>query len=161
MIEPIIGFLTFFTIMFFVIRSANKSRSKQYEILTQSIKSETILFIEQAKSFTMTAGLKNRDFLFNRCDIYLIQDAIIILGFTKNSLLKQLSLPIIITHNAEYVSRFNFAYVRKPNNINFDNEQVKITFGEKGTLGTDVVIKLLGLTETQIAAMRSFVQKNC
>ena len=118
MIVPIIAFSAFFTLMFFIIKSANKNREKQYETLIESLKPETELYIEQTKSSTMTSGLKNRDFLFNRCDLYLTKNAIVILGFTKDSFLKQLSLPIILTKELnEFSNRFPFAYVKKINKL--------------------------------------------
>ncbi|MCA6423279.1 MAG: hypothetical protein IM568_10730 [Flavobacterium sp.] len=68
----------------------------------------------------MTFGLKNRDFLFNHCDLYLTKNAIVILGFTKDSFFKQLSLPIILTAEVnEFSNMFPFAYIKKTNKISF------------------------------------------
>lgn len=85
MIQPIIGFSAFILIVYIIIRSANKSREEQYEKLIESLKAETELFVEQTKSSTITSGLNNQDFLFNCCDLYLTKNAMIILGFTKDS----------------------------------------------------------------------------
>ena len=72
MIEPIIGFSLFFLFVVFMIKTANKNRKKQYEKLIEGIKEETELYIEQTKTSTITIGLKNRVYLFNRCDLYLV-----------------------------------------------------------------------------------------
>ncbi len=162
MIEPIIGFSVFILIIFIVIRLANKSRKEQYEKLIESLKSETELFVEQIKSSTMTIGLNNSNFLFNRCDLYLTKNAMVILGFTKNSFFKQLSLPIILTAELnEFSNRFPFAYVKKVNKISFENNIVNINFGEKGITKTEVVLKLHSLNEIEKNKIEQLVQKNC
>ena len=161
MIEPIIGFSLFFLFVVFIIKTANKNREKQYEKLIEGIKEETELYIEQTKTSTMTIGLKNRDYLFNRCDLYLVKDALIILGFTKNSLIKQLSLPIILTsEQSKFSNRFPFAYVKPINRINFEENIVKINFGEKGITKTEVVLKLKSLKLEEIIKIRELALKN-
>ena len=161
MIEPIIGFSLFFLFVVFMIKTANKNRKKQYEKLIEGIKEETELYIEQTKTSTMTIGLKNRDYLFNCCDLYLVKDALIILGFTKNSLIKQLSLPIILTsEQSKFSNRFPFAYVKPINRINFEENIVKINFGEKGITKTEVVLKLKSLKLEEIIKIRELALKN-
>jgi hypothetical protein len=86
MIEPIIGFSLFFFFVVFMIKTTNKNREKQYEKLIEGIKEETELYIEQTKTSTMTIGLENKDYLFNRCDLYMVKDALIILGFDPSQL---------------------------------------------------------------------------
>ena len=110
---------------------------------------------------SITIGLKNRDYLFNRCDLYLVKDALIILGFTKNSLIKQLSLPIILTsEQSKFSNRFPFAYVKPINRINFEENIVKINFGEKGITKTEVVLKLKSLKLEEIIKIRELALKN-
>ena len=162
MLEPIIAFSTFFTLIFFIIKSANKKREKQYEILIESFKKETEIYVEQTKSATMTFGLKNRDFLFNHCDLYLTKNAIVILGFTKDSFFKPLSLPIILTAEVnEFSNRFPFAYVKKTNKISFENNIVKINFGEKEITKTEVELKLISLNESEKNKIKQIAEKNC
>jgi hypothetical protein len=162
MIQPIIGFSAFLLIVYIIIRSANKSRKEQYEKLIESLKAETELFVEQTKSSTMTIGLNNRDFLFNRCDLYLTKNAMIILGLTKDSFLKQLSLPIILTTELnEFSNRFPSAYVKKANKISFENNIVKINFGEKGITKTEVILKLNSLNEKEKNKIEQLAEKNC
>ena len=162
MIQPIIGFSAFILIVYIIIWSANKSRKEQYEKLIENLKAETELFVEQTKSSTMTIGLNNRDFLFNRCDLYLTKNAIIILGFTKDSFFKQLSLPIILTTELyEFSNRFPFAYVKKANKISFENNIVKINFGEKGITKTEVILKLNSLNEREKDKIEQMAKKNC
>lgn len=161
MLEPIIGFSVFFIIIFFITKSANKNRENQYKNLIENLKTETELYVEQTKSSTMTIGLNNRNFLFNRCDLYLTKNAILILGFTKDSFLKQLSLPIILTSEInEFSHRFPFAYVKKINKLNFENNIVKFNFGEKGITKTEVVLKLNTLKEIEITKIKQIAEKN-
>ena len=162
MLVPIIAFSVFFILIFFIIKSSNKNRENQYETLIKSLKTETELYVEQTKSATMTMGLNNRDFLFNRCDLYLTKNAIIILGYTKDSFFKQLSLPIILTAElSEFSNRFPFAYVKKTNKISFENNIVKINFGEKGITKTEVVLKLNSLNENEKNKIKQIAEKNC
>ncbi|WP_298137563.1 hypothetical protein [Flavobacterium sp.] len=162
MLIPIILFSTFFILILFFINSINKNRENQYKFLIESLKTETELYIEQTKIATMTMGRNNRDFLFNRCDLYLTKNAIIILGFTKNSFLKQLSLPIILTTElSELSNRFPFAYVKKVNKISFENNIVKINFGEKGITKTEVALKFNSLSEIEKTKIKELVEKNC
>jgi hypothetical protein len=161
MIEPIIGFFFFSLFVIFIIKTTNKNREKQYLILIEGIKAETKLYVEQSKTSSITIGKKNRDFLFNQCDLYLTTDALIILGFNKDSFFKQLSLPIILTQQQnKFSNRFPFAFVKTINNINFENNIVKINFGEKGITSTEVVLKLKSLNEKEIEKIKEIATKN-
>ncbi|WP_284653551.1 hypothetical protein [Flavobacterium terrisoli] len=162
MIEPIIGFSAFFLIIYIVIRIANKSRKEQYIQLIDEIENQILLKIEQTKSSITTFGLNNRDFLFNNCDLYLTQNAIVILGYTKGSFFKQLSKPIILTSDVlEYSAKFPFAYIMRFNKINFENNIMGVYFGEKGLTKTEVVIKLKSLKENEIDKFKEQALKNC
>lgn len=161
MLEPFIGFSVFIIIIFIIIKSSNKNRENQYNDLIENVKTEIELYVEQTKSSTITIGLNNRDFLFNRCDLYLTKNAIIILGFSKGSFLKQLSLPIILTSEInEFSKRFPFAYVKKVNKLNFENNIVEFNFGEKGITKTEIVLKLNSLKEKEITKIKQIAQKN-
>jgi hypothetical protein len=161
MLEPFIGFSVFIIILFIIVKSSNKSRENQYQDLIENIKTETEIYVEQTKSSTLTIGLNNRDFLFNRCDLYLTKNAVIILGFTKYSFFKQLSLPIILTSDLnEFSKRFPFVYVKNVNKLNFEKNIVKFKFGEKGITKTEVVLKLNSLKEIEIAKIKQIADKN-
>ena len=161
MLEPFIGFSVFIIIIFIIVKSSNKSRENKYQDLIENIKTETEIYVEQTKSSTMTIGLNNRDFLFNRCDLYITKNAVIILGFTKDSFFKQLSLPIILTSDInEFSKRFTFAYVKNVNKLNFEKNIVKFNFGEKGITKTEVVLKLNSLKEIEIAKIKQIAEKN-
>lgn len=160
--QPIIGFSAFILIIYIIILSANKSRKEKYKKLIESLKSETELFIEQTRCSTITIGLNNRDLLFNRCDLYLTKNAMIILGFTKESFFKQLSLPIILTTELnEFSNRFPFAYVKQANKISFENDIVKINFGEKGISKTEVILKLNSLNDKEKNKIKQLAENNC
>jgi hypothetical protein len=161
MIEPLIAFSIFLLIVFFARKSTNNDREKHYEVLIESIKSETKLYIEQTKSSTLTWGLQNGNFLFNRCDIYLTETAIIILGYTKDSFFKLLSSPIILTKEIDkYKKKFPYFYVNKVNTISFTNNIVKIDFGGKGIMQTEVRIKLAQLSELEFKEIKLLAEKN-
>ena len=162
MLEPIIGFSIFFAVISLVIYTGNKSRQKQYDDIKTKLEGRTNLFIEQTKCSTMTWGLKNNNYLFNKCDIYLIDNSLIILGHTKNSIIKQLSTPIILTDKiADYQSDFPYAYVKKVNSFDYENNLVKIKFGEKGITKTEVTIKLTKLTGEEKESIIELAKKNC
>jgi hypothetical protein len=161
MLEPIIGFSIFITIMSLIIYNVNRNRQKQYDDIKDKLDGRTNLFIEQTKSSTITWGLNNNNYLFNKCDIYLTNDSLIILGYTKNSILKQLSIPIILTNQiADYSSDFPYAYVKKINSFGYENNLIKIKFGEIGIFKTEVTIKLTKLTEEEKASMIELSKKN-
>ena len=161
MLEPIIGFFFFFFVIFLLKRSSNKNREKLYRKLLENIKPETKFYIEQTKSSTLTWGIKNRNFLFNRCDIYLTESAIIILGFNKHSYFKELSLPIILTKEiGKYANEFSYCYLKKVNKITFENNIVEIYFGKKGILQTEVTIKLVELNESELKVIKLIAEKN-
>lgn len=161
MAAPWVGFIALFLLLFFAIRSGNRSRARQYEILTDAIASETTTVIHQARSSTVTSGLKNRNYLFRKCDLYATPDALIVLGYDKNSFIKQLSLPIILTKAAaHYQARFPFALVHRPQEISFEDQLVRIRFGESGILKTEVYLKLKQLLPAQVAALEKIASEN-
>lgn len=161
MLEPIIGFSVFFIIIFFVIKSANKNRENLYEYLIENLKTETELYVEQTKSSTMAIGMNTGDFIFNRCDLYLTKNAIVILGFTKDIFFKQFALPIILTSELnEFTNRFPFAHVKKVSKIEVENNIVKFNFGNKGITKTEVVLKLKSLKEIEIAKIKQIAEEN-
>ena len=161
MFIPFVMFSSLLCLLFFGNRSKNKTREKQYEYLIENIKNEVELYVEQTRSFSITIGMNNNDLRFNHCDLYLLKNAIIILGFTKNSFFRQLSRPIILTDELnQFSNRFQFAYIKKPNKISFQNNIVKIYFGEKGITKTDVILKLLSLQENEINKFKELVGEN-
>ena len=83
------------------------------------------------------------------------------MGFTKDSFFKQLSLPIILTKEIEkYSQKFPFYYVKKVNLISFENNIVKIDFGEKDILKTEVKVELKQLSEIEFREIKLFAEKN-
>jgi len=113
MFIPIIIISTILFLFIYGTKSLNKTREHQYEFLIENIENEIDLYCEQIKTFNFTIGLRNTNFLFNHCDLYVTKNAIIILGFKKDSFFKQLSFPIILTHDLSgFSNRFPFAYVK-------------------------------------------------
>ncbi len=161
MLEPIIGFSLIFLTIALIIKLSNNKRETLYKSIIESLKDETELYVEQTKCSTITSGLKNRDLLFNYCDLYVTKRALIILGFTKGSHFKQLSKPIILTSEInEYSRRFPFAHVKRINDISFENNIAKINYGDKGITQTEVVLKLKSLKEVEIAKIKEVAEKN-
>lgn len=74
-------------LLIFGTKSLNKTREQQYEFLIENIKVEVDFYCEQVRTFNFTIGLRNTNFLFNHCDLYVTKNAIIILGFKKDSFL--------------------------------------------------------------------------
>jgi hypothetical protein len=162
MIYPVIAFGLFFTMVFVMIHFSNKSRQKDYDILIEKIEPKTFLFIEQAKCSTITIGLNNKNFLFNRADLYITSDALLILAYTKGKFLNQLSFPIIVTNNnSHYKNEFYFAKTFSPHSIKFpDNNLFKFEIGEAGILKTNVIIKIKELKENEMLAFQKLVSDN-
>jgi hypothetical protein len=162
MIYPIIAFSLFFLVVFLITYFGNKSRRKDYDILIEKIEPRTSLFIEQAKCSTMTIGLNNKNFLFNRADFYVTNDAVIILAYNKGNYLSQLSFPIIVTNNiGDYKNEFYFAKTFSPHSIKFPvNNLFKFEIGEAGILKTNVIIKIKELKENEMQAFQKLVREN-
>ncbi|KQX08795.1 hypothetical protein [Flavobacterium sp. Root420] len=161
MFIPFIIISSLLLLLIFGTKSLNKTREQQYEFLIENITNEVDLYCEQVRTFNFTIGLRNTNFLFNHCDLYITKNAIIILGFKKDSFFKQLSFPIILTNDLNYfLNKFPFAYVKKPGKIYFENGMVKIYFGEKGITKTDVVLKLKSLNENEINKIKELAEKN-
>lgn len=161
MLEPIIGFSIFILIITFIFYLGNKNRSKEYEDLKEKMSRNTKLFISQTRCSTMTIGLKNNNFLFNKCDIYLTENALAILGYSKSSFIKQLSKPIILTDAIEYYSlKFPYAYVKPMKSIEFNKNIGKLKFGEKKITKTEVVITLKSLGEREVKTIKDVALKN-
>ncbi|MEC5164556.1 hypothetical protein RCH18_000272 [Flavobacterium sp. PL11] len=145
MIEPIIGFSIFLTLVVLFIRNTNNSLEKEYDIIIESLNDNLKLFIEQAKCSNTTLGINNRGYLFKNCDLYLTNDALIIFGYTKDSFFKQLSKPIILTKEiTKYKNKFSFAIVKYFENIvyNPNDKYIYIKFGEVGLTETFVKFKI-------------------
>ncbi|HET8810452.1 MAG TPA: hypothetical protein VFM65_09345 [Flavobacteriaceae bacterium] len=160
MIEPIIGFTVFFLIVFLIITIGNKSRKKQYNKLLERINGRILFKKEQTECSTKTIGLKNNNYLFRHCDIYITEDSTIIFGYSKNRLIKQLSIPIILTQKTEQ-SRKNFpdAIIKEANEITIEKNNLIIEFGEKGIAKTQVFIKLKKLTEVEQNKLFALIKK--
>ena len=162
MIYPIIAISLFFLVVFLIQYFGNKSRQEDYDIIIEKIEPRTSLFMEQAKCSTMTIGLNNKNFLFNRADFYLTNDAVIILAYTKGSFFNQLSFPIIVTNNmGDYKNEFSFAKTFSPHSIKFPpNNLFKFEIGEAGILKTNVIIKIKELKENEMQAFQKIVREN-
>lgn len=145
-----------------MIYSSNKSRQKQYSALIEIIENHIKLYIEQAKCSTVTFGMKNSNYLFRRCDIYITENAIILFAYSAKSFFKELSSPIILTNdNTENASYLPPVYKEKVNSIRFENNNVKINFGEKNLTKTEVTILFQEFSEEQMQAVKMFSEKNC
>ena len=145
MFQPIIGFLIFFSLIIFIITSSNKSLQNKYDQIIESIKKNDLkLFIEQTTCSNTTFGMNNRDYLFRKCDFYLTSDAIIIFGYSKYNMFKQLSTPIILTKNiTKYKTAFSFAIVKDPVIISLNQkEDIVIKFGEADLTKTFVKMQI-------------------
>ncbi|MBJ2176515.1 hypothetical protein JBL43_19865 [Aureibaculum sp. A20] len=162
MLETLIG-LTILSIIFYILNFiTNKKREKNHEDLIEKLNGKFKLFINQTESSTITWGLKNSNFFFNKCDIYLMENALIIFGNAKGGLFKHLSKPIILTNEIEYYRRkFPNTYTRKIYSINLEKNVIKIEFGKKGIATTKVKLKLKNLKDIERNQIIDLVEKNC
>ena len=145
MIEPIIGFSVFLTLVILFIRNSNNSLEKEYNLIVEGLNDNVKLFIEQARCSNSTFGINNRNYLFKNCDLHLTNDALIIFGYTKKSFFKQLSKPIILTKEiSKYKTYFPFAIVANLEDIVYSSSDkyVFVKFGEVGLTKTRVKFKI-------------------
>jgi hypothetical protein len=142
-------------------RFSTKKREREYKDIIEKLKGEIEMYIEQTESFTLVSGINNRNFQFNRCDLYITEQAIIVLGFTKDSFIKDLSAPIILTSQiASFSRRFPYAYVKKINTIDFRNNCIQINFGEKGFAETEVDLDLNSLSDIEKNKIKQLTEQN-
>lgn len=104
------------------------------------------------------SGAKGGGFNFNRCDLYLIPNALVILGYTNIGPFKHLSPPIILTAEKEvYPTSFVYAKVIKPKKINLNSYhgEVYIEFEVKTWMTTNVEIRLKGISNENKETLKS------
>lgn len=104
------------------------------------------------KCTCFNSGRKGAGLRFNRCDVYILEDAVFICGFTKILSYKIFTGHIFLTlEPAKYYPLqlpFNIVKPKKINPYSFNNE-VYIEFGESGWNGVNTEIRIKGLAEEQ------------
>ena len=160
MIEPIIGFTIFFIVVSLIIYIGNKTTKIEYNNILEKIKDEIVFKKEQSECLNMTIGLKNRNYLFRHCDIYITDHSTILFGYSKNRLIKQLSKPIILTNKKlQIVEKFPNAIIKEINRLNKGKNDLVIEFGEKGITKTHVTIRLKNLNEFEQNKLHTLINK--
>ena len=140
-----IGIFIFFLFAVFLIYFLNQQTRKENLIIVEAIKDTIVFSLTNVVCSTFKSGIKGGNFDFNRCDLYLNEDALIILGYKKIGVFEYLSSPVIVVGNyEEYPLSFKSAKVMKPKKINMNsfNNEVYIEFEVKGWMTTTLEIRL-------------------
>lgn len=138
----------FFTIVVNIIFSSHYKK-KQDETLKR-LEGKILSSKEYVKCESFGSGGRSSSFRFNRCDIYVLEDAVFIAGYVKFFSLKIYNSSVLLTKNPDkYVPLSFHTIVEKPNKVNSNsfNGAVYIDFGELGWNKTNISLRLLGLTE--------------
>ncbi|RCH56032.1 hypothetical protein DJ568_04600 [Mucilaginibacter hurinus] len=148
-------FAPFFTISIIVLANVvfnyknNKVQLHQRELLIERLKNKIVYDLPGIKCDFILIGQGRHDYRFNQCDIYVTDDALIVLGY--GFLLAKLHCrPLIFTKNVNHYSyEFPGANVIMPDKFNpysVDSE-VYIEFGQAGFTSTNVTYNLKGIPE--------------
>jgi len=147
--NAILFLITFLCICLLVVKLNNKKKKQLYNNIIANTKGDLVMILNQINCESSTLGLKNRDYIFNKADVYILPDALILFGYWQNIFFKQLSVPIILTNHLEkYLFNYGVSKIVNPDkmNLNSFNGDVYFSFGEAGFFSTSVDIRLKGLS---------------
>ncbi len=139
---PIIVFLlTFVLLVFFSYKNSHKDALKQISFIREKYHDKILLEKSDVHCETSTSGLKNGKYLFTKCDLIFLENALAIIASRKIGKLKLYSNLIFVENNIALghgaIKRFN---------LNSFHGNVYIEFGESGFTSTNVTVQLKNLT---------------
>lgn len=152
MIAPIIGLVLFVLIVGGITMLLNQAEKVKYEKILTDVGDKIKISHPGVRCSTFGSGAKNSNYIFNRCDLYLTDDAAIIFGYTPLGQFKLLRSPIILTASQARYLRFSLlSTVIAPGklNVNSFNNEVFIEFGEAGWRTTNVEIRMKELSNEE------------
>ncbi|WP_447951046.1 hypothetical protein [Chryseobacterium koreense] len=145
--------LAIFFIIIYLDRSYSHKIVRKELLKLKEIKSRIELEKFNVKCSNFTSGRKNLGFHYRKADLYLLEDAFIIVGFYTIFSIKIYRSILVLTKEIEkYKAIFNKAdEVITPNqlNINSTNRDVYIDFGKSSFTSTNVSIRLKNLTDSE------------
>lgn len=139
---PITAFLlTFVLLVFFSYKNSHKDVLKQISFIREKYHDKILLEKSDVNCETSTSGLKNGKYLFTKCDLIFLENALAIITSRKIGRRKLYSNLIFIENNTALghgaIKRFN---------LNSFHGDVYIEFGESGFTSTNVTVQLKNLT---------------
>ena len=133
-----------------IIYTKNQSLKKQYANIVDALGERIIIHLEHVKCETFSSGAKNGGYYFSQCDLYVTENALVILGYSRVLSFKQLSVPLVLTTDSSFhFVRFPYARLIKPKKINLNsfNGDIYIEFESPGFIKTNVEIRLQGISD--------------
>ncbi len=141
-----------------------KKYAKQKQIIESVLRPDCLLHLKEVKCDTYATGAKNSGMQFKTCELFIIQDAIILLGYYKIFNLEINNIPIILSGNVDnFKKKFENAFVIKPKKINpysYDNE-VFIEFGEGSFTETNIIVRLKNIADDDKIILKNIASNIC
>lgn len=152
--ESPLFFITFIVATIFIaiiVTIISSSHYKKRQGETLRLLQGRILFLkENVKCESFKSGGSTSSFRFNRCNIYILEDAIFIAGYVTLFTSKSYNSSVLLTNNPDKYFPLSFhTIVEKPNKVNPNsfNNAVYIDFGESAWNKMNISLRLFGLTE--------------
>ncbi len=127
-------------------------KKKQGKLLGLVVGNNYVFKKENIKCEIYKTGASKSGYRFNRCDLYVLDNAILITGRLNFLGIKMYSSSVIISKNPDKNLQYSgFAEIVKPSKINPDSfgGSVYIEFGEADWTTTNVNIILKGLSDEE------------
>jgi len=137
--------LVFVSVIWLITYLNNQNRKKQWSSVADTLGSRVIAQLERVKCETFYSGAKNGGQNFTHCHLYLTDDALVIFGYSKVLMIKQLRVPLVLTRNSSFyafVSPYSQLIKPKKINLNSFNGDIYIEFEQPGLIRTNVEIRL-------------------
>lgn len=133
--------LTLVLLVFFSYKNSHRDVLKQTNFIREKYQDKILREKSDVDCETSTSGLKNGKYLFTKCDLIFLENALAIIASRKIGRLKLYSNLIFVENNIALghgsVKRFN---------LNSFHGNVYIEFGESGFTSTNVTVQLKNLT---------------
>ncbi len=164
MFEPSLMILSIIIFVFLFNYLNNKKYAKQKQIIESLLRPDCLLHLKEVKCDTYATGAKNSGMQFGTCELFVIQDAIILQGYYKIFNLEINNIPIILSGNVDnFNKKFKDVFVIKPKKINpysYDNE-VFIEFGEASFTETNIIVRLKNISDNDKIVIIDIASKIC
>ncbi len=148
MLFPILIFILFFGFVVLVFWQKSDSIKK---LNRQLLESKVIITkeLKDIRCFCFATGKRNHDFRFNKTDVYILEDALFIFGYSEFQNLKWYKCLVILTHREDiYKEQFPTAQIPKLYKLNLHsfNQDVFIEFQTTPGIYSNIEIRLENLS---------------
>ena len=145
----VIIFLLFVVFIFFILKAQN-SRNVINELNNiQNSGLRLIRNINDVKCVTFLSGAKNKNYSFNKADLYLYENALLVVGYFKIGNYKFYKSALLFSQNERIINNQKNIKVISPQSFNLHsfNDDVYIEFDESNFINLNVEIRLKNLNE--------------